>query len=162
MPQHIIRLLLVLLGAGLAFFGLRAVFIDESFGRYGHFRADSVAEIAAATPQFKGHSYCQMCHVKRHEEWSGGRHQVVKCEVCHGPARDHPATGKLPIPDYSVSLCDACHEAMPARRESHPQIVLTEHLGGSAGPAQCIACHNPHSPRIATGGQRPDHETAKR
>lgn len=162
MPKHIVRLLLVLLGAGLTFFGLRAVFIDSSFGRFGHYRADSVSEVAALTPQYKDPSYCRMCHVKRHEEWSGGRHQMVTCEVCHGPARDHPAAGKLPLPEYSLSLCDVCHEAMPARPASHPQIVLTEHLGGAMGPAQCIACHNPHSPGIATDRQKPENESTTR
>lgn len=159
MPKHIVRLLLILAGAGLAFFGLRAVFTEESFGRYGHYRADSVAEIAASTPKYKGSDYCQMCHVARHGEWSSGSHKTVKCEVCHGPAKDHPATGKLPIPEYSVSLCEACHEAMPARRKSHPQIVLTEHLRQLPGPVQCIACHNPHSPKIATEGQNPNDAT---
>jgi cytochrome c553 len=125
---------------------------DPSFYRFGHFRADSVPELAAGEPKFRGPEYCSNCHIDRHAEWSQGTHAKVKCEVCHGPAADHPATGKLPIPDDPVKLCTTCHEAMPARPDSQPQIVLAEHPFPSDTPVVCINCHNPHSPRIGDPG----------
>ncbi|MFQ5773648.1 MAG: c-type cytochrome [Kiloniellaceae bacterium] len=144
MPKHgrrIILLIVVFLALGIA---AKSYFTTESFYRYGHYRADSVPEIAAATPRYKGPAYCEQCHGERHAEWSAGVHKVVKCEVCHGPAGEHPQSGKLPIPTDTVRLCTLCHEAMPARPAAQPQIDVAEH----AGAQQCVACHNPHSPRI--------------
>jgi len=78
----------------------------------------------------------------------------VKCETCHGPSRDHAEVkGKLPIPTDARRLCTLCHEKMPSRPATQPQIVVAEH----AGDQQCTVCHNPHRPAIgrvatATGG----------
>jgi predicted CXXCH cytochrome family protein len=140
--------LLLLLGfLVLAYAGI--VFLtDPSFYRYGFFRADVVPELAAAEPAFRGSAYCRACHADRHEEWSGGAHVKVECEVCHGPAEAHPANGKLPIPADPARLCANCHEAMPARPASHPQIVLAEHPYPHETPIDCSNCHNPHAPGI--------------
>ncbi len=150
MPKHIIRLLLLIGAFVVAAIAARSYFVPDSFYVFGPYRADSVREIAAGTPKFKGPVYCQACHEERHVEWSAGVHKAVKCEVCHGAAGDHPANGKLPVPTETVKLCTLCHEAMPTRPVTQPQIVVAEH----AGTEQCITCHNPHSPRIggpATG-----------
>lgn len=121
------------------------VITPDSFYVYGHYRADSVGEIAAQMPKFQGPAYCQECHEERHAEWNAGVHTVVKCEVCHGAVGEHPIEGDLPVvPADSVKLCTLCHEAMPTRPASQPQIVVSEH----AGSEQCVTCHNPHSPKI--------------
>ncbi|MDX8403738.1 MAG: hypothetical protein R8K54_04945 [Mariprofundaceae bacterium] len=120
----------------------REYFTTDSFGIYGHYRANSVPEIASLTPTFQGEKSCNQCHVERHAMWSQGRHQSVSCENCHGAAGNHPLSGKLPIPIDTVKLCAACHEAMPARPAHHPQVVIKEHAADQA----CIECHNPHSP----------------
>jgi predicted CXXCH cytochrome family protein len=147
MPVYGVRLISLLI----AFLVLGAIvrwfLIPDSFYRFGHYRADSVVEIASDTPKYRGPDYCRQCHAAREAEWSGGIHKVVKCEVCHGAAGDHPATGKLPIPADTRDLCTRCHEAMPARPAAQPQIVVREH----AGEQRCITCHNPHSPRIGDG-----------
>jgi cytochrome c553 len=147
-PKHIIRLILILLAfLVIAYAGI--VFLtDPSFYRFGHYRADAVPELAEGEPRFRGPDYCSACHADRHTEWAGGGHASVKCEICHGPAGQHPATGKLPIPDDPVGLCGTCHEAMPARPSSHPQVVIEEHPYPHATPVICSDCHNPHSPRI--------------
>jgi hypothetical protein len=150
MPKHVIRLLLLIGAFVVVAIVVRSYLIPDSFYVFGPYRADSVREIAADTPKFKGPDYCQACHEERHVEWSAGVHKTVKCEVCHGAAGDHPANGKLPVPTETVKLCTLCHEAMPARPAAQPQIVVAEH----AGTTQCITCHNPHFPRIggsATG-----------
>ena len=150
MPKHIVRLLLLII-AFLAVGYAGIVFLtDPSFYRFGHFRADIVPELAAGTPKFRGPAYCQACHTDRHAEWSSGAHLTVKCEACHGAAGEHPATGKLAIPDDPVKLCTACHEAMPARPASQPQIVVAEHPYPHQSPIVCSNCHNPHSPQIGT------------
>jgi len=126
----------------------KSYFTPDSFYLFGHYRADSVGEIAAETPKFRGTDYCQDCHEAPHAEWTAGVHKVVKCEVCHGAVGEHPVEGDLPvIPTDTVKLCTLCHEAMPTRPAAQPQIVVSEH----AGTEQCATCHNPHSPRIGGG-----------
>lgn len=144
MPKHIVRLIALLAG-GLAL-GLAAkwYFTAESFYEFGHYRADSVAEIAAQAPAYQGARYCQTCHAERHAQWSANNHKSVACEVCHGAAQGHPQKGKLPIPADARALCTLCHEQMPERPRTQPQVVAAEH--GAA--QQCVVCHNPHAPKL--------------
>ena len=144
MPKHGVRLILLLVAFFASAVGARYYFKAPSFYEYGHYRANSVPEIAAPPPQYRGPSYCQTCHADRHTEWSAGVHKVVKCEVCHGAAKEHPQSGKLVIPTDTVRLCTLCHEAMPGRPAAQPQIKVAQHAGGQ----QCVTCHNPHSPKI--------------
>jgi cytochrome c553 len=144
MPKHGVRLILLLIVFFASAVGARYYFKAPSFYEYGPYRANSVPEIAAPQPQYRGPSYCQTCHADRHTEWSAGVHKVVKCEVCHGAAKEHPQSGKLVIPTDTVRLCTLCHEAMPGRPAAQPQIEVAQH----AGTQQCVACHNPHSPKI--------------
>lgn len=166
MPKHIVRLLFLIAIFGVAAIGAKFYFTDKSFGVYGHYRADAVAEIAAAAPIYQGAAYCQACHRERHAQWSTGIHKAVTCETCHGAAGKHPG-GKPPaasdarthnliadarydqfelsIPTDTIKLCTLCHEKMPGRPTAQRQIEVSKH----AGTQQCAACHNPHSPRIA-------------
>ncbi len=145
MPTHILRLLLLMAGFVVVAIAGAIILTPDSFYEFGHYRGDSVAEIAADTPRFQGSDYCEACHEEPHADWTAGVHKTVKCEVCHGAAGEHPLDGgKLPIPSDSVRLCTLCHEKMPARPAAQPQIVVSEH----AGDEQCVTCHNPHSPAI--------------
>ncbi|MDH3229268.1 MAG: c-type cytochrome [Alphaproteobacteria bacterium] len=149
MPTHILRLLLLIIGFFILAIAAVIVLTPESFYEFGHYRADSVGEIAADIPKFQGPDYCEACHEEQHADWSAGIHTVVKCEVCHGAAGEHPLDGgKLPIPTDSVKLCTLCHEKMPARPAAQPQIVVSEH----AGDEQCVTCHDPHSPALGDSG----------
>jgi len=154
MPKHIIRLLLLLIAFLLFAYAAIVYLTDPSFYRFGHYRSDAVPELAAAQPVFKGTAYCQSCHAERHSQWSSGGHVGVKCEVCHGPAGDHPLNGKLPIPQDPVRLCATCHEAMPARPEAQPQVVIAEHPYPHEEPLICTNCHNPHSPGFEAPSSR--------
>jgi len=166
MPKHIVRLLLLMATAGVVMLGARFYFLDKSFGVYGHYRADAVAEIAADTPIYQGAAYCQSCHHERFDQWSAGIHKVVNCETCHGAAGKHPkikppvasdmrahnlmASSRydkfnLSVPADAVKLCTLCHEKMPGRPAIQRQIEVNAHAGGQA----CTVCHNAHSPKIA-------------
>ena len=166
MPKHIVRLLLLMATVGVVVLGARFYFIDKSFGVYGHYRADAVAEIAADTPIYQGAAYCQSCHRERFDQWSTGIHKVVTCETCHGAAGKHPRLKppvasdmrahnliassrydkfELSVPADAVKLCTLCHEKMPGRPAIQRQIEVNAHAGGQA----CTVCHNPHSPKIA-------------
>ena len=148
MPQHIVRLVLILVAFLLIAYAGIVVLTDPSFYRFGHFRADSVPELAAGAPAFRGANHCASCHPDRHDDWSTGSHTSVTCEACHGPGADHPAAGKLSVPTDTVRLCATCHEAMPARPAAHPQLILAEHPYPNSSPPECVNCHDPHSPAI--------------
>ncbi len=145
MPKHIVRLILLIVAGFAVALVAKWVLTDESFYRYGHYRADSVPEIAAQEPVYKTARYCQSCHSERHAQWSANNHKSVTCETCHGAAQGHPEKGKLPIPADTVKLCTLCHEAMPGRPGTQPQIRVAQHSSGQ----QCIVCHNPHAPKLA-------------
>jgi cytochrome c553 len=165
MPQHIIRLLLLIVVFGVLAYGAKNFFTADSFYEYGHYRGKSVIEIAAEKPNYKGTAHCTSCHAQQVAEWSNGVHnsidigKVVKCEVCHGPAgdrdaghlyvpattgREHPENRKMVVPTDSRKLCTLCHERMTGRPLQQRQIVVADH----AGTQQCTVCHNPHSPRL--------------
>jgi len=145
MPKHIVRLI-ILIVAFLAVAAIAKPFLTvDSFYRFGHYRANSVREIAAQEPVYQTPRYCHGCHSERRAQWSAGSHKTVICEVCHGPAQGHPQNGKLPIPSDTVKLCTQCHEAMPGRPRTQPQIEVAQHSGGQ----QCTVCHNPHTPKIS-------------
>ena len=172
MPKHIVRLLLLIGIFGIVAIGAKFYFTDKSFGIYGHYRADAVAEIAADAPIYQGAASCQSCHGERYAMWLKGVHKVVTCETCHGAAAKHPSAKpaappapvdprmrsriaaerldhvKLMIPADTVKLCTLCHEKTPGRPAMQKQIEVSSH----AGAQQCVVCHNPHSPKLAAAG----------
>lgn len=149
MPKHIFRLICLLVGVAVVAVLAPRLLADDSFYRFGHYRADSVVQIADGEPVYQGAPYCLSCHAKRVAQWSANDHKSVTCEVCHGAAQNHPENGKLPIPKDTVKTCSLCHEAMPGRPHSQPQIVLAEHNPVATTGQQCAVCHDPHSPKIA-------------
>jgi cytochrome c553 len=150
MPKHIVRLIALIAVFGIAALIAKSYFTVESFYKYGHYRANSVPEIAAQEPAYQTPRYCQTCHSERVALWSANSHKTVICEVCHGAAQGHPQNGKLPIPKDTVKLCTLCHEAMPGRPRTQPQIEVAKHNPYASSGQQCIACHNPHAPKIAS------------
>jgi cytochrome c553 len=167
MPKHITRLILLLVVVGVVALGAIKFLTVRSFYQYGHYRGDSVAEIASDKPNFKGVTYCESCHTERVAQWSKGAHnrpdagKIVRCEVCHGAAAsrsahgviaeaaatgaEHPKNLKMVVPSDTRQLCTLCHERTAGRPAEQPQIVVADH----AGTQQCGVCHNPHSPKIA-------------
>ncbi len=165
MPRHISRLILLLVAFAVIGYTAKRVFTVKSFYEYGHYRGDSVAEIASEKPKYRGVGYCAPCHAEQVALWSKGVHnrpdlgKAVKCEVCHGAASerewrslfvfptsgpDHPANLKMSVPTDTRKLCTLCHERMTGRPLQQRQIVVADH----AGTQQCTVCHNPHSPRL--------------
>jgi len=165
MPRHIARLMFLIVAFAVLAYGAKQFFTVKSFYQYGHYRGDSVADIASDKPKYKGAAYCASCHAAQVAEWSTGIHnrpdidKVVKCEVCHGPGGerdirgpfensptgpDHPKNLKMVVPMDTRQLCTLCHERMTGRPLQQRQIVVSEH----AGTQQCTVCHNPHSPRL--------------
>ncbi|MDH4019783.1 MAG: c-type cytochrome [Xanthomonadales bacterium] len=154
LPKHIVRLILLLLFSLLLALVAKSYLTDPSFYEYGHYRADTIPELAAGEPVYKGSVYCLECHEQRKADWSEGAHVAVQCEVCHGtnrevclnPNQEHPESPKTTVPADTIRLCTTCHLALAARPAKHPQIILGQHPFPDEETPQCYTCHNPHSP----------------
>ena len=136
------------------------IFPPKSFWAYGHYRGDSVTDIAAAHPTYVNPDSFSTVYPKEYDAWSTGIHKVVKCQICHiaadkslyaaslSGAAPLPATTTLPAPADTRKLCVKCHERIAGRPDFMPQIDVASHSNGQA----CIACHNPHSPLFNVAG----------
>lgn len=144
-PEQVRRLsILIILLLGL-FVVVRSLLVPPDFGKYGHFRASAVDEIAAQEIQYAGHAICTDCHDDVVEVKAKGYHKTVNCEVCHGPAAAHtedPEAVELQAP-RGRGYCPLCHEYFPSRPTGFPQIVSASHNPMKS----CITCHNPHDPK---------------
>jgi hypothetical protein len=150
--QHLLRMAFIFLAGTAVFLIVRAFLVPPSFGEYGHYRGDSISEVAASPVSFAGHQTCETCHADILEMKQKGKHVGVNCEACHGPLAKHaddPGTIHPPKLDTAV-LCVRCHEANVAKPAGFPQIQAAEHMPGLT----CETCHQPHSPAIASGGKK--------
>lgn len=141
--EHLVRIAGVFLFGVLAFLAVRAWLVPHSFGQYGHYRGDAIAEVAALPVIHAGHQTCETCHTDISAEMSKGKHAGVACEACHGPQGRHASDLSIlpPKPDPAV-LCAQCHEASAAKPKWFPQVVTAEHSGGLV----CTTCHPQHDP----------------
>lgn len=180
MPKHIVRLLLLMVVGATIGYAAKQFFTPASYYQFGHYRGDSVVEIASDKPKYGTPQACEKCHAAKYAEWAKGVHnksgegKVVKCEVCHGASssrdvkgvfdnvttgKDHPNNLKMTIPKDTAKLCTLCHEKMPGRPAEQRQIVVATHAGAEA----CTSCHNPHSPRnfVMAAASAPQGDAAK-
>ena len=147
---HLFRLAAVFLVGFLLFLLLRGFLVPRSFGQYGHFRGNAIAEIADHPVQFAGHQACETCHAEVADKKKAGRHVRVNCEACHGPLAQHAddPTSVQPAKLDTAVLCVRCHEQNAAKPKTFPQVASAEHSSGLA----CDTCHQPHSPAIVAAG----------
>jgi hypothetical protein len=150
--EHLIRLAVVMAIALVSFVILRTAVVPHSFGQYGHYRGDAIAEISSRPMTFAGHDACEACHTDIADQKKLGKHVVVACEACHGALAKHaddPGSMQPAKLDTTV-LCARCHEANRAKPKAFPQVVTADHSAGLA----CNACHQPHHPKIETEGKK--------
>ena len=150
---HLFRLAAVFAVLFVVFLLVRSAFVPKSFGRYGHYRGDALAEIAAKPVNYAGHQACENCHGDVVELKGTGKHKGVNCESCHGPQAKHAddPSSVQPVKLDTTSLCPRCHTANAAKPKAFPQVSPADHSGGAA----CDACHKPHSPMIETAEAKP-------
>ncbi len=151
--RHVFRVLLVLLVGVAALLLGRGSLVPKSYGMYGSYRFDNVAEQASARPPLHGGAAaCGECHDERFAAVSKGAHRAVSCEVCHAPLGLHVKDGDVvaPMPvDRSFTLCARCHRKIDGRPAAFPQIALEQHAAGAATNGKaCLECHDPHSPKL--------------
>ncbi len=152
--KHLARMILLVFLVLVVFHIVRTLFTPSSFGRYGHYRADNVAEQMAKPVVYEGTASCEACHSQRNAQLKAGSHATVECEICHAPLSSHVGDsgkiGEMPI-HRSTILCLRCHERWDGRPGKFPQIELEEHLGkmgAAAGPEVCVGCHDSHDPKM--------------
>ncbi len=147
MPSQAKRLLLLFAIAIAVLLLLRHLLVPESFGRYGHYRANAVGDVASAKLHYAGHLVCRECHEDIAAVKTSSMHAPVACEACHGPGYAHtqdPTTYKLSAP-RGRKRCAYCHSYDASRPTGFPQINPAQH----GGDDPCITCHNPHQPESA-------------
>lgn len=143
MPPQIIRLVILTIGIVAAYLVARYFLTPPSFGEYGWYRGQALAELRGAPPVFAGRKACEECHPNEYERVAKHEHQSVSCEACHGPGQahaDNPDVAGMRILTYSH--CVRCHEANPSRPKWHKQIDPKDHYSGE----KCTECHIPHHP----------------
>ncbi|RMG05576.1 MAG: cytochrome C [Nitrospirae bacterium] len=151
MKNHVYRpLFVVIVVVGLILVA-RYLYVPKDFGiyergfMYGYHRKGNEAEWEKFKVKYRTKQYCKDCHPDKYETNMSGKHRVIQCENCHGPAIDHPENPpKLKI-DRSRALCIRCHSKLPyptSKRGELPGINPEEHNTGM----ECADCHNPHKP----------------
>jgi hypothetical protein len=150
--KHIIRAVLLVVFVGVVFVFVRYFSIPESFGAYGHYRADSVGEHARIEPIHGRTGACAACHEDEAEVLSEGTHRTISCEVCHAPLGNHVTgqeyTSPMPV-QRSYQLCAFCHQKLAARPREFPQVIIPDHgveKGASLSEEFCTECHDVHNP----------------
>ena len=148
--RHVFRVVLLLVvGVAVVFIG-RTLLVPQSFGLYGPYRHDNVAEqMMIREPAHGGPASCAECHQAEFKKRGAGKHKNVSCEVCHAPRAMHVKQDgsfeRMPV-DRSYGLCARCHRKILGRPASFPQVVLEQHVSGPLEPGVCLACHDAHSP----------------
>ncbi len=150
--KHIIRAVLLVIVIAVVFVIVRHVLVPGSYGDYGPFRGDSLAEFAARTPVHGGPGACVECHADEADFVSEEEHGSISCEACHAPLATHAAAGEKTA-DMAVhrttALCAWCHQRLVARPATFPQVILVEHVtdkGGELAEGICLECHDAHDP----------------
>jgi ribosomal protein L37AE/L43A len=146
MPVQLQRIFLVFLGFIVLFFIAKHFLTADTFGQYGHYRGASLEENKQHVAKYVDQETCADCHQEIVDLAEQGLHDIVKCQICHGPGYLHIDTTnytELKVID-TRKYCGTCHNLHPARpADEVAQIRLTEH---KEDEDKCINCHNPHEP----------------
>jgi len=141
LPPQILRLVLLALAIVGSYFAARSFLVPPSFGQYGWYRGDALAEIASREPVFAGKQSCDECHSDILHKLAKDAHKTLSCEGCHGVSREHSNNPDILPVKATGSHCVRCHEANLARPAWLKQIVVKNHYG-----PKCTECHLPHQP----------------
>ncbi|WP_300455864.1 hypothetical protein [Desulfobacula sp.] len=154
-----LRLLIVLISLGVLTGGgllLKHLLLPDSFGVYGPYRANAIAEAALVPIRHGTNASCFKCHAYEAGIHKTGRHQTISCEFCHGTYMDHVENGRkigtLPVKREKqiTTLCLRCHNTeIKARSELVIKTVaMPNHLADQNVKLthNCNQCHHVHAP----------------
>lgn len=142
MPPQITRLVLLTILIVAAYLIARSLLTPSSFGQYGWFRGDALAEIAQREPQYAGRTACDECHGDQVKKLAQAEHKSIACETCHGVGKAHAENPDAALPKLTDHLCLRCHEQAVSRPAWLKQISYDKHYKGQ----HCQECHVPHQP----------------
>src|SRR5581483_2358465 len=142
-PPQVFRIILLAVGIISCYFTARFFLTPASFGQYGWYRADALAEIASRERSYAGRNECDQCHSDETKKLLKDGHKTLSCEGCHGAGQAHADNPDVKLEVLSYSICLRCHEANSSRPKWHKQIVSKNHYTGAG---KCTECHLPHVP----------------
>ena len=142
MPPQVFRLVLLAVGIVVTYSTARYFLTPPSFGQYGWYRGEALAEASARERVFAGRKACDECHSDEFKKLTEHGHKTLSCEGCHGAAQAHADNPDVKLETLHFSVCVRCHEANPSRPKWHKQIVVKNHY--TVG--KCTECHVPHMP----------------
>src|SRR5271165_240994 len=143
MPPQIVRLVLLTVAIVGSYSVARYFLTPRSFGEYGWYRANALAELASRDRTFAGRKACEECHSDEVQKLAKAEHKGVSCESCHGPGQAHADNPDISLPKPIFSQCVRCHAANPSRPKWLKQIDIKTHYPGQ----KCTECHLPHQPQ---------------
>ena len=141
---HLLRMAAVFAIGLVAFLIFRSAFIPKSFGRYGHFRGNALAEIAAHPLHYAGHQTCEGCHPEEADTKIEGRPRPRQLRILPRPAGKarrrsrHCKAVNCPMSPHSASA--AIEEYRQARgfpagqRQGTLRRTALQHLSSAAQP----------------------------
>ena len=143
MPPQVFRICVLAVGIVGSYLVARYFLTPSSFGQYGWYRGEALAELAAREPVYAGKKECEVCHSDEYQKLIKHEHKTLSCEGCHGPGQAHSDNHRKDnIEKSSFAACLRCHEANPSRPKFQKQITIKNHYTGS----KCTECHVPHVP----------------
>ncbi len=146
--QHLLRVAVLFVAAVIGFLAIRHLLVPETFGKYGHYRAASVDEIAALPMHYAGEAACKRCHSQQAADKAKSSHKHIACESCHGALLAHVENPKSdtkprrPKEAEMRAFCGRCHAKSVSKPAKFPQVDLAVHNPD----APCNMCHQPHQP----------------
>lgn len=142
LPPQIFRLVLLTVAIIVTYIIARHLLTPASFGQYGFYRGEALAEHASHTPVFAGRKACLECHEDIQKKLSKAEHKTIGCETCHGVGQPHSENPDLKLVKIGDNGCLRCHLASPSRPTWLKQITPRDHYRGR----MCVECHVPHQP----------------
>jgi len=149
------RVALILLAVIAAFIIVRELTVPKSWGEYGYYRGDNVAEWASRDQNFaSGNEACgtAKCHAQEVEYTAKAEHGQMNCQSCHGPLLDHVKKPNAALQKIvgNAELCGACHRQLAGRDDKIRTVQIGQHSGG----LDCTRCHDPHQPWAKIRGRK--------
>lgn len=142
MPPQVFRIFLLALGIVVVYSIARYFLTPDSFGEYGWYRGEALAELAKREPVYAGKAACAECHSDEYQALVKHEHKTLSCESCHGTGQAHADNPDVKMEMLNYGHCVRCHQANPSRPKWLKQIASKAHYAGS----KCTECHVPHSP----------------
>jgi len=145
MPVQLRRLIPIFIVFIGLFLVIRHFLVPDSFGQYGHYRGDSLKDIASNELVYASKENCWDCHDDIKEKISNDVHAGLSCLICHGTGLEHvenPESDNI-LKNSGRDFCGRCHQLNAARSTDIIfQVDITSH---HIEKDNCIECHNPHA-----------------